>query len=69
MEVGIAGNTVYIDLFTWIDSEMLHASWGFMFDSLTVIMLITVTTVLLWFIYILLVIWVKIHMFNVLCLI
>jgi NADH-ubiquinone oxidoreductase chain 5 len=45
MEVGISGNTVYIDLFTWIDSEMLHASWGFMFDSLTVIMLITVTTV------------------------
>jgi NADH-ubiquinone oxidoreductase chain 5 len=45
MEVGINGNTVYIDLFTWIDSEMLHASWGFLFDSLTVIMLITVTTV------------------------
>ena len=45
MEVGIAGNTVYIDLFTWVDSEMLHASWGFMFDSLTVIMLITVTSV------------------------
>jgi proton-translocating NADH-quinone oxidoreductase chain L len=45
MEVGINGNTVYIDLFTWVDSEMLHASWGFLFDSLTVIMLITVTTV------------------------
>jgi NADH-ubiquinone oxidoreductase chain 5 len=45
MEVGVCGNTVYIDLFTWIDSEMLHASWGFLFDSLTVIMLITVTTV------------------------
>ena len=45
MEAGVSGNTVYIDLFTWIDSEMLHASWGFMFDSLTVIMLITVTTV------------------------
>lgn len=45
MEVGISGNTVYIDLFTWLDSEMLHASWGFLFDSLTVIMLITVTTV------------------------
>ena len=44
-EVGVSGNTVYIDFFTWIDSEMLHASWGFMFDSLTVIMLITVTTV------------------------
>jgi len=45
LEVGVGGNTVYIDLFTWIDSEMLHASWGFLFDSLTVIMLITVTTV------------------------
>ena len=45
MEVGISGNTVYIDWFTWIDSEMLHVSWGCLFDSLTVIMLITVTTV------------------------
>jgi proton-translocating NADH-quinone oxidoreductase chain L len=44
-EVGLSGNIVYIDLFTWLDSEMLHASWGFLFDSLTVIMLITVTTV------------------------
>jgi proton-translocating NADH-quinone oxidoreductase chain L len=44
-EVGIAGNIVYIDLLTWIDCEMLHVSWGFMFDPLTVIMLITVTTV------------------------
>jgi len=44
-EVGVCGNTVYIDFFTWIDCEMLHASWGFMFDPLTVIMLITVTTV------------------------
>ena len=44
-EVGVCGNIVYVDFFTWIDSEMLHASWGFMFDSLTVIMLITVTTV------------------------
>ena len=45
LEVGVLGNTVYIDLFTWVDSEMLHSSWGFLFDSLTVIMLITVTTV------------------------
>jgi len=45
MEVGVSGNTVYIDLCTWIDSEMLHISWGCLFDSLTVIMLITVTTV------------------------
>jgi NADH-ubiquinone oxidoreductase chain 5 len=45
LEIGLSGNTVYIDLFTWLDSELLHASWGFMFDPLTVIMLITVTTV------------------------
>jgi NADH-ubiquinone oxidoreductase chain 5 len=45
MEVGICGNTVYVDLCTWIDSEMLHASWGLMIDSLTVMMLCTVTTV------------------------
>jgi proton-translocating NADH-quinone oxidoreductase chain L len=45
MEVGVSGNTVYIDLCTWIDCEMLHISWGCLFDSLTVMMLVTVTTV------------------------
>jgi NADH-ubiquinone oxidoreductase chain 5 len=44
-EVGLAGSPVYIKLFTWIDSEMLHASWAFLFDSLTVVMLIVVTIV------------------------
>jgi proton-translocating NADH-quinone oxidoreductase chain L len=45
MEVGVCGNTVYVELCTWIDCEMLHTSWSLMIDSLTVIMLITVTTV------------------------
>jgi proton-translocating NADH-quinone oxidoreductase chain L len=45
MEVGVSGNTVYIDLCTWIDCEMLHISWGCLFDALTVMMLVTVTTV------------------------
>nr|YP_007890615.1 NADH dehydrogenase subunit 5 [Jakoba bahamiensis]AGH24109.1 NADH dehydrogenase subunit 5 [Jakoba bahamiensis] len=44
-EVGLCGSPVYIKLFTWIDSEMFHASWGFLFDSLTVVMLIVVTIV------------------------
>jgi proton-translocating NADH-quinone oxidoreductase chain L len=44
-EVAICGNFVYIDLFKWIESGMLEVSWGYQFDTLTVIMLITVTTV------------------------
>jgi proton-translocating NADH-quinone oxidoreductase chain L len=45
IEIGLCGHSVYIDLFTWLDCEMLQAFWGCQFDSLTVIMLITVTTV------------------------
>jgi proton-translocating NADH-quinone oxidoreductase chain L len=30
---------------TWIDSEMFSFSWGFLFDSLTVVMLVVVTAV------------------------
>ncbi len=44
-EVAIAETNCYITLFTWIDSANLHASWGFMYDSLTVLMLIVVTYV------------------------
>ena len=44
-EVALAGSPCYVTLFTWIDSEMFYASWGLMFDSLTVIMLIVVTFV------------------------
>lgn len=44
-EVGLNANPCYITLITWIDSELLFASWGFIFDSLTVVMLIVVTIV------------------------
>jgi len=44
-EVAVCGNFVYIDLFSWIDCEMLQASWGCQFDTLTALMLVTVTTV------------------------
>ena len=44
-EVALAGCTCYIKIAPWIDSEMLDASWGFWFDSLTVVMLIVVTFV------------------------
>ena len=44
-EVAIVGCCVYIKLITWIDSETLNVDWGFMFDSLTVIMCCVVTFV------------------------
>lgn len=44
-ETAICGNFVYIDIFSWIDCEMLQASWGCQFDTLTALMLVTVTTV------------------------
>nr|YP_010377440.1 NADH dehydrogenase subunit 5 [Hemiaulus sinensis]QYB23176.1 NADH dehydrogenase subunit 5 [Hemiaulus sinensis] len=44
-EVAIIGCPVYINLTTWIDSEMLNVDWGFLFDSLTVIMCCVVTFV------------------------
>ncbi len=44
-EVALADSPCYLELGTWIDSEMLHVSWGFLFDSLTVVMLIVVTSV------------------------
>ena len=44
-EVGLTGCFVYIKLTTWISSEVLHIDWGFMFDSLTVVMCTVVTFV------------------------
>ena len=44
-EVALNNTPVYITLFTWFDSELLQANWGFIFDSLTVVMLIVVTIV------------------------
>ena len=44
-EVAIAETNCYIRLFPWFDSALLQANWGFLFDSLTVLMLIVVTYV------------------------
>jgi NADH:ubiquinone oxidoreductase subunit 5 (subunit L)/multisubunit Na+/H+ antiporter MnhA subunit len=42
-EVGLMGSPVYIRLSTWVSSEVLLINWGFLFDSLTVVMCIVVT--------------------------
>jgi NADH-ubiquinone oxidoreductase chain 5 len=42
-EVGLEGSPCYLDLITWINSDLFSISWGFLFDSLTVIMLVVVT--------------------------
>lgn len=44
-EVALSGSPCYITLFPWIDSGMLFISWGFLFDTLTVTMLVVVTSV------------------------
>ena len=44
-EVSLAHSPVYIQLATWISSGIFDISWGFMFDTLTVLMLVVVTTV------------------------
>ena len=44
-EVGLSGSPCYVTTITWMDSEMFHCSWGFLFDSLTVVMLVVVTCV------------------------
>jgi len=42
-EVGFLETPCYVKLLPWFKSEYLLASWGFQFDSLTVVMLIVVT--------------------------
>lgn len=44
-EVGLCNSPVSINLCTWIDSEIIDVSWGFMFDSLTVSILLAVVLV------------------------
>ena len=41
-EVILSGSPVYISINSWIDSEMLTISWEFLFDSLSVTMLLPV---------------------------
>lgn len=42
-EVALVGCFTYVKLTTWISSEVLNVDWGFMFDSLTVLMCCVVT--------------------------
>nr|AVK39541.1 NADH dehydrogenase subunit 5 [Paralemanea sp.] len=42
-EVGLAGVPCYLTLFTWIDSGTFKVNWSFLFDSLTVVMLVIIT--------------------------
>ena len=44
-DVVIAGNVGTVDLFTWIDSGALEVSWALKLDTLTAVMLSTVTVV------------------------
>ena len=44
-EVALLNCCTYIKLGSWINSELLNVDWGFMFDSLTVIMCCVVTFV------------------------
>jgi len=42
-EVGLQGSPCYIHLTNWIDTEFFSVSWGFLFDSLTAIMLVIIS--------------------------
>jgi NADH-quinone oxidoreductase subunit L len=45
IQVGLGGQPVTVELFTWIDSESLQVSWALRFDQLTAVMLIVVTVI------------------------
>ena len=42
-EVALTGTPCYFKVQTWMDSGMFNVSWGFLFDTLTVVMLVVVT--------------------------
>jgi proton-translocating NADH-quinone oxidoreductase chain L len=44
-DVALSGNNYTLELISWIDLCIFTVNWGFLFDTLTVVMLITVTTV------------------------
>ena len=44
-EVALVGCCTYIKLSAWINSELLNVDWGFLFDTLTVVMCCVVTFV------------------------
>lgn len=41
-EVGLAGSPVYIEVCRWIDLETFNVNWGFLFDTLTVVMCVVI---------------------------
>ena len=44
-EVALSGSPCSIQLAPWFISEFFNASWGFYFDSLTVVMLVVITSI------------------------
>ena len=42
-EVALLKSPVYFTLFNWLNLDVLKVNWGFMFDTLTVIMCVVVT--------------------------
>nr|YP_009684875.1 NADH dehydrogenase subunit 5 [Gloiopeltis furcata]BBK20788.1 NADH dehydrogenase subunit 5 [Gloiopeltis furcata] len=44
-EIGFSGTTCHISLAPWIESGLLQVSWGFLFDSIAVTMLVVITLV------------------------
>nr|WQF69424.1 NADH dehydrogenase subunit 5 [Bostrychia moritziana] len=44
-EVGLNQQVVYINLFTWFFSDYIFVCWDFLFDSITSVMLIVVTSI------------------------
>nr|YP_004222736.1 NADH dehydrogenase subunit 5 [Glaucocystis nostochinearum]ADW83108.1 NADH dehydrogenase subunit 5 [Glaucocystis nostochinearum] len=44
-EVALCASPCYLTTISWIKSELFHVNWGFLFDTLTVVMLIVVTSV------------------------
>jgi len=45
VQVALGGNTVTVELFTWIDSGTFEASWALRIDQLTAVMLVVVNGV------------------------
>lgn len=44
-EIGVANNIVFLELSSWINSGIFDLYWSFLFDSLTVTMLIVITII------------------------
>jgi NADH:ubiquinone oxidoreductase subunit 5 (subunit L)/multisubunit Na+/H+ antiporter MnhA subunit len=44
-EIGLSGNIVSFKIGSWFSSSVLEVSWGFLFDSLPVCMLVVVTSI------------------------